>query len=55
MIEVTSNGVPSLYVTLNMHICVLRVASLVGTGSLPEAVAIDEVDIFNKISVHFEL
>ena len=44
----TSNGVPSFCVTINAHIYVLRVGSLVGTGSLSEAVAIDEVDIFNK-------
>ena len=48
VIEETSNGVPSLCVTINMHIHVLRTGSSVGTGSLPEAVAIDEVDIFNK-------
>ena len=46
MIEVTSNGVPSLRVMINMHICVLRVGSLVGTGSLLKAVAVDEVEIF---------
>ena len=40
--------VPSLYVTMNTHIHVLRVGSSVGTGSLPEAVAMDEVDIFNN-------
>ena len=48
MIEATSNRVPSLYVTINMHIHVLRVGSLVGTGSLPKAVAMDEVDIFSN-------
>ena len=31
---------------INMHIHALRVGLLVGTGSLPEAVAVDEVDIF---------
>ena len=29
-----------------MHISALRWGSSVGTGSLPEAVAVDEVDIF---------
>ena len=46
VIEVTSNGVPSLCVMINMHICALRVGSLVGTGSLPEAVAVDEEILF---------
>ena len=49
MIEVTSNEVPSLCVTINMHIHALRVASSVGTGSLPEAVAVDEVDFFFQV------
>ena len=48
MMEVTSNGVPSLCVMINMHICALRVGSLVGTGSLPKAVAMDEVEIFDN-------
>ena len=52
IIEATSNGVPSLCITINMHICVLRVGSLVGGGSLPEAVAVDDMDIFNNF---FEL
>ena len=46
IIEVTSNGVPSLCIMINVHIHALRVGLLVGTGSLPEAVAVDEVDIF---------
>ena len=48
IIKATSNGVPSLCVTINMHIHALRVGSSVGTGSLPEAVAVDEVDILNN-------
>ena len=44
--EVTSNGVPSLCILINMHIHALRVGLAVGTGSLPDAVAEDEVDIF---------
>ena len=40
------NGVPSLCVTINMYIHALRVGLSVGTGSLPKAVAVDEVDIF---------
>ena len=46
VIEVTSNGVPSLCVMINTHVLALRVGSSVGAGSLPEAVAEDEVDIF---------
>ena len=34
-----------------MHIHALRVGLLVGTGSLPEAVVVDEVDIFIFILV----
>ena len=45
MMEVTSNGVLSSYIMINTHILALRVGSLVGTGSLPEAVAEDELDI----------
>ena len=47
MIEVTSNGVPSLCVMINMHIHVLRAGLSFETGSLPEAVAVHEVDIFS--------
>ena len=43
--EVTSSGVPSFLVTINMHILVLRWGSSDGTWSLPEAVAEDKVDI----------
>ena len=46
VIEVTSNGVPSSRVMINTHIRALRVGLSVGTGSLPKAVAVDEVDIF---------
>ena len=54
--EVTSNGVPSLCIMINTHILTLRVGLLVGTGSLPEAVAEDEVDIFDlylKVAMMF--
>ena len=44
--QVTSNRVPSLHIIINMHTCALRVGLSVGTGSLSEAVAVDEVDIF---------
>ena len=44
--EVASNGVPYFCININMHFLALRVGSSVGTGSLPEAVAEDEVDIF---------
>ena len=54
VIEATSNGVPSLHVTINMHIHALRVRLSVGTGSLPEAAAVDEVDIFT-ISFFFQV
>ena len=45
--EVTSNGVPSFCIMINTHILALRVGLSVGTGSLPEAVAEDEVDNFD--------
>ena len=45
--EVTSNGVPSFHIMINTHILALRVESSVETGSLPEAVAEDEVDTFD--------
>ena len=44
--EVTSNGVPSFCIMINTCILALRVGSSIGTGSLPKAVAEDEVDIF---------
>ena len=46
IIEATSNGAPSLCIMINTHIPALRMGSLVGTGSLPETVAVDEVDFF---------
>ena len=46
IIEATSKGVPSLCIMINMHIHALRVGLSVGTTSLAEAVAVDEVDIF---------
>ena len=54
--EVTSNVVPSLCIMINIHIHALRVGSSVGTGSLPKAVAEDEVDIFKlepKVAMMF--
>ena len=44
--EVTLNRVPSFHIMINTHILALRVESSVATGSLPKAVAEDEVDIF---------
>ena len=43
--EVTSNGVPSACIMINTLIFAPRGGSLVGTGSLPEAVAEDKVNI----------
>ena len=47
MTEVTLNRVPSFCIMINTHILVLRVGSSVGPGSLPKAVAEDEIDIFD--------
>ena len=46
--EVTSNGVPSCLVKTKRHIQFLRLDLLDGGQSLPEAVAEDVVDIFEK-------
>ena len=47
-IEVALNGVPSGLVKTKRHIQFLRLDSLDGAGFLPEAVAEDMVDIFEK-------
>ena len=46
--EVASNGVPSCLVKTKRHIPFLRLDSLDGAQSLPEAVAEDVVDILGK-------
>ena len=46
--EVESNGVPSCLVKTKRHIQFLRLDSSDGAQSLPEAVAEDVVDIFEK-------
>ena len=46
--EATSNGGPSGLVTMKRHIQFLRLDSLDGAQSLPEAVAEDVIDIFKK-------
>ena len=47
--EVTSNGVPSFLVKTKKHIQFLRLDSSDGALSLPEAVAEDVIDIFEKV------